>query len=211
MTSDSTVEHLADGTSGPSGCPRNRETHTSKFQVLHCLHCRREGNFCDDLQLGRRAPGWQLLGPSGCPRTREKYLLFLQEQMKDIIIITWYQRLKSKVQSDGPSTWRRFIRIQWYYRGTTHQYDRCITSPPPGNISVRNDISFLTVFCVYFFWVHFWHFLRWWWLLFVLAETTLRLIMKQKCVHFSHFCVHFLHFFALMMMMPFVCCCRTKN
>jgi hypothetical protein len=32
MTSDPTVAHLADSTSGPSGCPRNHETHTSKFQ-----------------------------------------------------------------------------------------------------------------------------------------------------------------------------------
>jgi hypothetical protein len=33
MTSDSTIAQLADRTSDPSRCPRNRETHTSKLQV----------------------------------------------------------------------------------------------------------------------------------------------------------------------------------
>jgi hypothetical protein len=41
MTSVSTVEHLADSASGPSGCPSNREIPDSKVQsprtLLHAL------------------------------------------------------------------------------------------------------------------------------------------------------------------------------
>jgi len=42
------VAHLTDSTSGPSGCPRNRETHTSKFQVTVTVtvtrRCHRDGH-----------------------------------------------------------------------------------------------------------------------------------------------------------------------
>jgi hypothetical protein len=41
MISDSDVEHLADIASGPSGCPRNRETPDSKYPKSQCRDDRR--------------------------------------------------------------------------------------------------------------------------------------------------------------------------
>ena len=65
----------------------------------------------------------------------------------------------------------------------THQYD--ITSPPPGNISVRTDILFLAFFyvCLCAFFAFFW----------VLCVQFF--FFCNFCVFHREGCVHFLHFF----------------